>query len=90
MTRIALLVLAGIVLIASVVAGRSYVIASAHKEMREKNLFTYEILGTRVPCANTFDFGVSVIYQETPTGTHYKSARLCRGHDSEWKWHPED
>jgi hypothetical protein len=84
MTRIALLVLAGIVLIASIVAGRSYVIASAHQELRNRNFFTYEILGTRVPCSDTFDLGVSVIYQVTPTGTKYQGAKLCRNLYGPW------
>jgi hypothetical protein len=87
--KIVLLVIAACAFLGASVAGRSYLLASAHQELRTKNFFTYEILGTRVPCSEDFDVGVSVIYQIKPSGTQYRGAKLCRGFYGAWSLRDE-
>jgi hypothetical protein len=87
MTRWFTLFVTTLLVIAAGLYLRYLLIEAARKELDARRFFTYEILGSRVPC-NDLDVGVSVIYQRIPTGTQYESARLCLGIDGGWSWLP--
>lgn len=75
--------------VALIVYLRGYIIEEARADLLKRKFFTFEILGSRIPCNEVFDVGVSVIYQLKPSGTRYESARLCRSaFGGEWQLIP--
>ena len=88
-----LFVLIGVMVLAALIGAwslRRPFINAAQADLKTRGIFWSEVLGTRIPCKDMFDIGVSVVFQNTPNG-EVIGGRLCRSPDwsSSWNWYPD-
>ena len=68
---------------------RAPLIAAAQAELQARKIHWFQVLGTRIPCHDTFDIGVTVMFKNSEQG-ELIGGRLCRfPWANEWNWHPD-
>ena len=85
--RVIIISLVGVAALLGVLWLRFLVIDSARAHLETLGLSEFHLVGIRIPCVGTIDFGVYVAYIE---GGIEKPGKLCRklGWQSGWRWHP--